>query len=74
MAKPQIATLFIGGDSDSDEAKKIVESIDVDLSVVDCKSGYCDFEPPLLISAWGVFDGLRSIKWFGQLTAQDDYS
>lgn len=69
MEKTQSVTLYIGQDSDSKEAVKIVEAAGVNLHVVDCTFEHCDFEPPLLISSWGVFDSLNSIIWFGAVAA-----
>jgi hypothetical protein len=70
MEKPQSVTLFIGNDPDSKRAVKVVEATGIILHVVDCTLGRCDFEPPLLISAWGVFDSLDSIIRFGQIASE----
>ncbi len=70
MVSPHKVTLFVGHDPDSDKALKIVNGAGISLHVVDCTGGRCDFEPPLLISPWGVFDGLTSISWFGRLAAE----
>lgn len=69
MEKRLSVTLYIGHDSDSKEAMKIVEAAGLDLHLVDCTLQHCDFEPPLLISRWGVFDSLHSISWFGEVAA-----
>ena len=70
MAKTQSVTLYFGHDSDSTTAVKIMEAAGVDLHLVDCTVEHCDFEPPLLISPWGVFDNLNSIIWFGDVAAR----
>ena len=69
MEKTQSVTLYIGHGTDSQEAVKIVEAAGVTLRLVDCTHGHCDFDPPLLISPWGVFDSLNSIIWFGKVAA-----
>ena len=61
-------TLFIGANSESTEAGEIVKTSEINSQVVDGTQGYFDFEPPLLISSWGVFEGLKSIKWFAEVT------
>ena len=71
MERSQNVTLFIGNDPDSGEALKIAQSFPFSLKVVDCKTADCDFETPLLISPWGVFEDLGSIIWFGQVAAQN---
>ena len=45
----QIITLFVGSDSDSDQAVKVVQNMPFDLKVIECEIGKCDFDPPLLI-------------------------
>jgi hypothetical protein len=71
MERPQNVTLFIGSDPDSGQALEIVKNFPFGLKVVDCNIVECDFETPLLISSWGVFDDLNSIIWFGQVASQN---
>lgn len=70
MKKLQLVTLFIGNDPDSDKAKKIVQDSGINLCVVYCGIGQCDFDLPLLVSPWGVFDGINSITWFGRVASE----
>jgi len=70
MVTQQVVTLFVGSDPDSDEAMKVAQTMPFELKVIECKVGQCDFDPPMLISSWGVFDGLNSIIWFGQVAAE----
>ena len=65
----QPITLFVGNDDDSQLARDAVEKSGLELNVFQAKAGELDFETPLLISAWGVFDSLSSIRWFIQMAA-----
>ena len=72
MAETQVVTLFVGSDPDSNEAVKVLQNMPFDLRVIKCQVGQCDFETPLLISSWGVCDGLSSIIWFGRVASQEN--
>ena len=63
----QPVTLFVGKDSDSDEAISVVKKAGIETKIVNGTSETFDFDPPLLISAWGVFDSLKSIRWFTRM-------
>ena len=60
----QPVTLFIGEDSDSQQAKKVVEDAGFVMFVIDPRDDETDFETPVLISEWGIFNGLSGITWF----------
>ena len=70
MAETQVVTLFVGSDPDSNEAVKVIQNMPFDLRVVKCQVGQCDFETPLLISSWGVCDGLK----FNNLVRSSSFS
>ena len=65
-------TLFVGSDAQSNEALKIVKDAGIALHVIDSDLGYRDFDTPLLVSAWGVFDGLKAIAWFTEVASQPE--
>ena len=57
----QPVTLFVGKNSDSDEAITIVREAGIETQIVNGTSDNFDFDTPLLISAWGVFDSLMKL-------------
>ena len=64
------ATLFIGNDSESDDAVKAINDAGLKLRIFDKTNGQFEFDTPLLITAWGVFEGLSSISWFAKVAEQ----
>lgn len=72
MLSSRTATLFIGNDSESNEAVKAVNDAGIKLRIFDRTTGQFEFETPLLITAWGVFDGLSSISWFVKVAKQQN--
>lgn len=64
MTQSKDATLYLGSDSDSQKAQRLVTGAGISLKIIICTAGTCDFEPPMLISSTGVFDGLESITWY----------
>ena len=72
MTEQQPVTLFVGNDSESNKAIKAVQDAGINSRVFDRAVGQFDFDTPLLISAWGVFEGLNSIIWFTRIALQHD--
>lgn len=66
----QPVTLFIGSDAESDEAKRVLKDAGIELYIVDGMLGERDFQLPLLLTAWGVFEDLQSIIWFTEVAKQ----
>lgn len=66
----QPVTLIVGSDSDSDEAIRAVEGAGILLHIVNSTLGERDFETPLLVNAWGVFEGLDAIIWFTRVATE----
>ena len=59
--------LYVGRDKDSDRASTLVREVGIEPIIVTCAPGACDFQTPLLIAPWGVFEGLNEIAWFANL-------
>lgn len=72
MKEQKPVSLFVGNDSESDKAIKAVERTGINLRIFNNSRGHFDFDPPLLISAWGVFEGLNSIVWFAKMASEQE--
>lgn len=67
----QPVTLFVGADSESAEAVRVIQGSGVTTHIVDDTLGGRDFETPLLVTSWGVFEGLNAIVWFTKVAEED---
>lgn len=64
MQQEGAVTLFVGPDSDSKQALKVVTDSGIETLVINSTSDLVDFDMPLLFGSTGVFEGLQAIIWF----------
>ncbi len=56
--------LFVGRNRSSKRAMQLLREAGIEVQVIDGSKVDRDFNLPLLISDWGVFDNLESIDWY----------
>ena len=67
MGDPQQVMLFIDGETESQRALEVIRDVGIVPQIVKVTDQDADVAAPLLISGWGVSEGIESIIWFAKM-------